>query len=247
MFISKVKRVANGAASRAPSAPRRTAPARPTSNPAHMLTLGFVNPKTGGLMATAAKKKKSSGKSQHRASNKSAGWAGGKSVATRNNKLVVITPAQNHKKRPKKRNPEFFGTHASGPQIAEYVAGGLIGVTVNRLVLPILPASITGNNLAATAAAVAIALAEWWAGSFVNKSFGAAVGFGALMNAGSQALNTFVPSIGAKVSLSGRRGHGDFVPGSFAVPQNPISDGNPNMNGGAGLMHMAYPSPYSMN
>lgn len=167
-------------------------------------------------------------------------------------RVIVVGGKQNRRGkvmnfRPRKKNPTFFGSNVNAMQIAEYIAGGLIGVTINRAILPMLPAAVTQNNLAATAAAFAIAAAEWWVFSFVSKEFGAAVGFGGFMSAGSQALNTFIPSVGAVVGLSGlrgRRGVADFVPGSFTVPQNPILDANSGMVSGPGLMHTAYPLPY---
>ena len=170
-------------------------------------------------------------------------------------RVIVVGGKQNRRGgkvmnfRPRKKNPTFFGSNVNAMQIAEYIAGGLIGVTINRAILPMLPAAVTQNNLAATAAAFAIAAAEWWVFSFVSKEFGAAVGFGGFMSAGSQALNTFIPSVGAVVGLSGRgrRGVGnlsDFVNGSFTVPQNPVLDANSGMVSGPGLMHTAYPLPY---
>ncbi len=60
------------------------------------------------------------------------------------------------------------------------------------------------------------------------------------MNAGNQALNAFVPSVGSVISLSGyRRGTGDFVPGRFSIPENPILGNNP-ITGMAGAYPVAY-------
>jgi hypothetical protein len=103
-------------------------------------------------------------------------------------------------------------------KIATAGAGVLIGVAVNRGIVSILPASVTGNNLYATLASFAVAFAQWYAFSMVNAEFGAAAGLGGIAEAGSTALNTWFPAIGSKVSL------GDFVPGKFAVPQNPVLD-----------------------
>lgn len=142
-------------------------------------------------------------------------------------RVVVISPRHNKHRghRAHRKNPHFFGQQATPAKMAEYIAGGLIGVTVNRAVLPMLPAAVTGNNLFAVIAAVGIAFAEWWAGSFVSKDFGSAVGFGALMNAGSQALNTFLPSIGSMTSAPGLsgRGFGDLVPSQPGLPFWPSS------------------------
>jgi hypothetical protein len=129
-------------------------------------------------------------------------------------------------------------------KLGEYIAGGLIGVTINKAVLPMLPSTVTSSNIFASIAAVAIAIAEWWAAGLIDKDFGAAVGFGGLMNAGSQILNAFVPSVGSVVGLSGRRGTGDFVPGLFAVPQNPILDASSGIGIRGGVSH-AYPTAYA--
>ena len=138
-----------------------------------------------------------------------------------------------------RRNPAFFGTQATPMKMATYLAGGLIGVTINRAVLPMLPASITGNNFFSVLAAFGLALAEWWVASMVNKDFGSAVGFGALMQAGSTALDTFLPSVGGTIGLSGRRGTGDFVNARFTIPENPILNANP-LTGMSGAYPMAY-------
>ncbi len=162
-------------------------------------------------------------------------------------RVVVIAPKSKNAKRRygMRRNPTFFGQSVSIAKMGEYIAGGLIGVTVNRVVLPLLPAQVTGNNIFATVAAFAIALAEWWAASWIDRDFGAAVGFGGLMNAGSQALNAFIPQVGSVISLSGpRRGVGDFVPGMFTVPQVPVIDPGTGLAIGGGMMTSAYPTAY---
>jgi hypothetical protein len=137
----------------------------------------------------------------------------------------------------------MFGANVPVTKLAEYVAGGLIGVAINKAILPMLPATLTSNNFAATATAVALAIAEWYAGSVLDKDFGAAVGFGALMHAGGVALNAFLPSVGSYTGLSGR-GMADFVPGRFVVPQNPILDANGGLTAGGGGQQVAYPAAY---
>lgn len=157
-------------------------------------------------------------------------------------RIVVITPKRNGKRR-RSSNPHFFGQQVNAMKMAEYIAGGLIGVAVNKAVLPMLPTSLTSNTFAATATAIALAAAEWFVASLVDKDFGSAVGFGALMAAGTQVLNAFVPSVGSTIGLSGR-GWGDFVPGRFVVPQNPILDASSGLASGGGVMHGAYPVAY---
>lgn len=161
-----------------------------------------------------------------------------------NPRVLFLAPkASNGRKKRRSSNPAFFGANVTPVQVGEYVLGGLVGVTVNRVVLPLLPAPLIQSNIAATISAFGLAALEWWAASFINKNFGAAVGFGALMNAASQGLNAFVPQVGSTIGLSGyRRGTGDMVPARFAVPQNPILDASVPNNGVA--MRSAYPPAY---
>ena len=248
MIVSKVTKIANGyrykKKNTSKAAPRRT----DVGNPAHMLTLGFVNKHRKRSNQPMAKKraknaKRATNKRHHAHKHHKKANAGGKVI-------VIRTGTPNRKKSNagrytvKRSNPTFFGQKINAVKLAEYVAGGLIGVTVNKAVMPMLPATFTQNNLAATASALAVAAAEWWAASMLDKEFGAAVGFGALMQAGSQALNAFVPVVGNAIGLSGRRGTGDFVPGWFSVPQNPVLDAAGNLVTGGPAMTNAYPMPY---
>jgi hypothetical protein len=125
-------------------------------------------------------------------------------------------------------------------------AGVLVGVFLNKTLVGFLPSSITSNPLYATMAAAGGAILEWWVLSMVQAEFGAAVGLGALAEAASIALTNYLPSVGGSLSLSGR-GFGDFVPGKFAVPQNPVLDaatGMPRMMANA---TGAYPKPYQVH
>ena len=170
-------------------------------------------------------------------------------VASRNphrSRTVVIFPKANRGRRNRggarrRSNPHFFGANVTAMKMAEYIAGGLIGMTVNAAVVPMLPDAVTSSNLFATLAAFGIALVEWWLGSMISKDFGSAVGFGALMSAGKQGLNAFLPVVGSRINLSGV---GDLVPGRFAVPQNPILDAMTSMSNGGALGPAAYPTAY---
>ena len=248
MQVTRVRQVANG---------RRRAPRkRAKSNPAHMLTLGFLNPSERRHMPAKARPRKKGHRSAHRRATVNSRRRRHTAVSNHRRRRnpstrVIVMPRSNRKRRsnrPKgkaRRNPAFFGAAVTPMKMAQYIAGGLIGVTINRAVIPMLPATITSNNFFATAAAFAIALAEWWAFGFVSKDFGSAVGFGALMNAGSQALNAFIPSVGAKVGLSGYRGVGDLVTSQPGLPFWPSAS---LMAGGSGGnytgMASAYPVAY---
>jgi hypothetical protein len=207
MIVAKVTRVANGKRRAAPRPKARKSVRRSSSNPAHMLTLAFPNHKRRSMVK--AKKRKNGARRK-----------------TSNHKrphYMMKVRKSNHRRR--SHNPQFFGSHVTPVKMVEYVAAGLVGVTFNRAIVAALPASITGNNIFATLAAAGIALAQWWVGSMASKDLGSAFGFGGLMNAANTALNTFIPSVGSVVSLSGR-GTGDFVPATFTIPPQPAGIGN---------------------
>jgi hypothetical protein len=124
----------------------------------------------------------------------------------------------------KRRNPSV--SHgAGGAAMAKSVAGGLIGVTLTRMVGGMLAnfmPSLTGSPIMK---AVISGVSAFGVGKIVggiDKDFGAAAAFGGYMVAGSDALNAFVPSLGAQVGL---KGLGAFMPSRFAVPENPVMRG----------------------
>lgn len=144
----------------------------------------------------------------------------------------------------RRRNPAFLGGSVKPMKMVELVAGGLVGLGVNNLVMTALPSTLTANAFGAVASSVAVALASGYAAGFVDKEFGAAVAFGGLMASGQIAINQWIPSVGSTIGLSGLRGFGDFVPGKFPVPQTPVvlSAGGPMGGGASG----AYPMPYGI-
>lgn len=154
---------------------------------------------------------------------------------------------QQKKQRPNPRGGfSFFGSPARPGKVLEAALGVLIGVAVNKTAVALLPTSLTGSSVAATLSSFAVAVGQWWLASMISPDFGTAVGLGGIANAGSTALNAFIPSVGTYVSLSGGRNLGDFVPGLFAVPENPVIRGANNagipMSGNLGAS--AYGSPY---
>ena len=153
---------------------------------------------------------------------------------------------KSHNPHKKRRNPQFLGTAVKPMKMVELVAGGLVGLGVNNLVLTALPATLTGNAFGAVAASIAIALASGYAGAFVDKEFGAAVAFGGLMAAGQIAINQWIPSVGSTIGLSGR-GTGDFV-GGKVVGGGLLSSGITMTNGNSmgGGVTSAYPAPYAI-
>lgn len=133
--------------------------------------------------------------------------------------------AKKHHRRAR-RNPSrmsLFGGPIRAGKVLELAFGVGVGVAVNKTGLTMLPANLTSSNTMASLMAFVLAGVEWWAASFINPDFGAAVGLGGVAAAIGQVLNAFIPSVGTIYGLSGR-GTGDFVPGRFPVPQNPILD-----------------------
>ena len=135
-------------------------------------------------------------------------------------------------------------------KIVENTAAALVGLGTNNLAMGMLPASLTtGGGVTAVAASAAIAFVSGWLVSKWDKDLGLFVGIGSMMAAGQLAINTWAPSIGSTIGLSGfGRGMGDFVNGRFAVPENPVMRGNPQAGGpmGGGVLSGAYPAPYSI-
>jgi len=140
------------------------------------------------------------------------------------------------------RNPQFFGRQMKMGEVVKVVAGGLVGVGITKMVVPMLPATLTTNNLAKFASAVVVALAAGFAAGKVSSDFGSSVMFGGLMEAASIGLNPYIP-VSQYTGLSGGRGLRAYVPAQFNEPQNPFSQ--LPAGGGAGMVTRVYGSPYN--
>jgi len=108
------------------------------------------------------------------------------------------------------------------------IGGGLVGVAAAKLLPRTLGSTFSGipGGMGQYGGLVLTGVSAWaagWAASkFVSPTFGSAVLFGGLMQLGSVALNMFLPSFavgGVPLALNGM---GEFVPGQFSVPQNPL-------------------------
>ena len=127
-----------------------------------------------------------------------------------------------HTYRSRRRNPMIFG-QSSAKEIAFMVAGGLVGVAATKYLPTMLPTNLTGamggaGGFMQVGISVAGAFVAGWIGGMWDRSFGDAVLFGGLMQAGSQLLSLFLnPN---PLALSGL---GDIVATrGFVVPQNPV-------------------------
>jgi hypothetical protein len=101
------------------------------------------------------------------------------------------------------------------------VGGGLLGMAATKFLPTILPAQITalggGSPLMTVAFSAAGAFAASWLAGKYSPALGQAVLVGGLIQTGSTALNLFAPG------LARTAGIGAIIPGSFPVPQNPIT------------------------
>ena len=256
MIAGRVTRVVNP---RKRSAPRKKASARPNhrrrsaGNPAYLMTLGpMINPKRSSTMAKKKKKNKSYA---HRSKPNSYARRPNKKNPKRRSGLTIsrvaafarshgmkVTKKGNYRR---SRNPLASSISLSRPSgIVQAGVGVLVGVAATKAITAALPSTITSSSLYSTIAAAAVAAGVWWIGSFINPEFGAAAGLGGIAEAGSIALNAFLPSVGSTLALSGRRGQGDFVPGRYAVPQNPVLDAATGLPKRQAMVVSAYPKAY---
>ena len=150
--------------------------------------------------------------------------------------------------RGRSRNPMASSISLSRPSgIVQAGVGVLVGVAATKAIVAALPANVTSSPLYSTIAAAAVAVGVWWVGGFINPEFGAAAGLGGIAEAGSIALNGFLPSVGSSLALSGRRGQGDFVSASrngFLATLGPTLDAATGLPKRQAMMVAAYPQAY---
>jgi hypothetical protein len=133
---------------------------------------------------------------------------------------VGVTPP--HRKRAKS-NPggaSLFGSSLTSKNGLMIIGGGFTGLIVAKTLPSLLPSSSIGSS---STGKFVLALASAWAGAwagrkFVSSSFGDGVLFGGMIQAGSIALDAFLPAVYSSLGI----GLGDLLPGKFPVPQNPI-------------------------
>ena len=258
MIAGRVTRVVNPKRKTSKkSRPRKKASARPNhrrrsvGNPAYLMTLGpMINPKR---RSAVAKKKRKNKKCYAHRPNMSHAHRKNAKKRPGLSKTRVMAYAKSHgmkvvgrKGNRGSRNPMASSISLSRPSgIVQAGVGVLVGVAATKAITAALPSEVTASPLYSTVAAAAVAAAVWWVGSFINPEFGAAAGLGGIAEAGSIALNAFLPSVGSTLALSGiRRGIADFVPGRYAVPQNPILDAATGLPKRQAMVVSAYPKAY---
>jgi len=252
MIAGRVTRVVNPRHKAKRSHPRKKASAKPhhrrtSSNPAYLMTLGpMVNPKRSSM---AKKKKNKRHYAHHRPSHHNARRHHNKHRSHALSSSRVKSWAAKHglkvvgRSHNRKRNPLATSISLSRPtNIVQAGVGVLVGVAATKAITAALPATVTASPLYSTVAAAGVAVAAWWLTSFIDAEFGAAVGLGGIAEVGSIALNAFLPSIGQTLALSGV---GDFVPGRYTVPQNPVLDAATGLPKRQSMVVSAYPKAYA--
>ena len=154
----------------------------------------------------------------------------------RNTRVIV----RNSHRRRARRNPSLFG-QSNAFEMSKMIVGGLAGVTITKAVPNMLPSSLTSSPIMRVLSSGVVAfVAGYLGGKFIDKTVGDAIMFGGLMQTGSVALNSFLPSVGATIGLQGLGGGlGDLIAGNYPVPQNPIY---PQFNPGYGAAQLAAPA-----
>lgn len=144
--------------------------------------------------------------------------------ARKSNPKVVVRYRKRHNKkhvRKTKRNPDIFGSRLGSKESLKMIGGGIVGVAAVKLVPTFLPTSMLGSiatsSFGKLAIAAVTATVAGWAAGKADKKFGEGVMFGGWMMVAAVGINIVAPSLYTQYI-----GMGDFVPGRFAVPQNPV-------------------------
>lgn len=221
------------------AAPKRR---RRRANPGLVVTLGSVNPRRRSNVAATRKRKRKSVR-RRRATNarhhRAAPVRRRRRRRTNARKVYVVNPRRRrssrrrrvvHNRRTRRmnsrrrRNPALFG-RSNPKDLVKLVGGGLAGVWATKIAASYISPMVSSFGSVGGFMPVLVSGVSAWLLGFavgkIDKEIGEAVMFGGFMQAGSIALNSFIPSIGGQISL------GDLVNGNFVVPQNPIMAGNP--------------------
>lgn len=213
--------------------PRKRVTRKRRSNPV-LITLGAINPRPKKRGKTKMARRRRSRKANSTVVRRRRRRANPVSVAPRRRRRYTrrrrvsnpVSRRRVHRRsrrvHRRRRNPSVFGRSVASVGAVEMILGGLVGVTAAK----IIPTYVPVQFLSSPILRILVTGASAWVASMlvgkVRPGMADAVMFGGLMQAGSVALNAFVPSIGGQIGLNGGRGMGDLVEGHFVVPQNPL-------------------------
>ncbi len=230
-------------------------PAKRSINPALVVTLGSMNPRKRRNKPVAATKRRRRAPARatnvrhHRrrvaASNPRRHRRRTPAVNRRrhtNRRRAVVhhhrrrSPVMNRRHRhsnPRKvyvinrrRNPSLFGSSLTSKEGLKLIGGGFVGLIGAKFLPTLIPISMAGSFMSSNIGRVVVTGIAGYATALVagkigGERFGDAALFGAIIQTASVALNAFLPSIYSSLGI----GLGDFVPGRFSVPQNPLLSG----------------------
>jgi hypothetical protein len=123
------------------------------------------------------------------------------------------------------RNPSFMGMR--GTEVIANSAAVLGAVTLAKLIPPMLPAAWTATDLGRFLTTAGVAAGEVFAAHLLIPRYRVMVLAGAGAQTLSVALNPVLRKVSSNITLGRIRQRalgatGDFVPGSFPEPHNPI-------------------------
>ncbi len=220
------------------SSPKRKKPKkkahrpRNSSNPGPFaLTLGALGANPYKEKRTVAKKKKKKSTRAPAKANRSKKSYRSKGKKNPGVTMAMIKRAMHGKKKKKsyKRNPSFMGVNAS--EAIANSAAVLAAVTGAKLIPPLLPATWTATDLGRFLTTAGVAIGEVALAHFMFPRYRTMVFAGAGAQTLSTALNPILRKMSSTITLGRIRdmarqramgGTGDFVPGSFPEPHNPI-------------------------
>lgn len=207
------------------SASKRVSAAR---NPALVVTLGALNPQRRTPMAaTKRRRRKNTSGARRRRRTISVSAPRRRRAANPYPTRRRRTVRRRRVGSVRRRNPAMFGSRPFSSGGAQLVLGGLLGVAGTKFVARMIPANLmafAGTFGPVISNGIAAFVVGWGASKAAKGPFGDAVLFGGMMQVGSTLINTLVPNLrlaDIPLALSGR-GMGEFVPGGFVVPQNPV-------------------------
>lgn len=124
------------------------------------------------------------------------------------NGVYVMAKKKNGRGKSGNRNPVLFGRSITPIQLVKLLVAALAGVTVTKFVPTMLPDKVTENDAAKVAVSGGVAMLFGLAVAQMEQELGAAAAFGGGMHTFSVALNTWLPSVGRQIGISGVRGVG---------------------------------------
>lgn len=226
--LKRSRTAKKAATTRKAAAPKR----KRRSNPGVLVTLGPTNParkrarKKGGKKTTMRKARRRTTTRRRRRRNTSVATVSNRRRTYRRRRR--INPYRRRRTvRRRRRNPDLFGTNVSTTKLMQAAVGGIVGVTVAKLVPPALPAAMVSTPAMRIIATLGTALLGGYIAGQMDKTVGQGVMFGGLMQTLSLSLNAFIPQVGQHVGLGRRRGMGAITPGGFNTPYNPVKMGIP--------------------